>query len=99
MEKLQSGLLENTAMGIFAVILLVGLVIFATWTKGYIEEDRKNKEIRIKMLEEQVHGLQHKFNEELMSILMKHESMMLSMQDTFKRMERLWERIERKIEN
>lgn len=98
MEKIQEQLLQNTAMGIFAAILLIGLVIFAGWTKTYVEADRKSKEERISSLEDQVHDLQNKFSNELLEILAKHETMMNTMQQTFSRMERLWERIERKIE-
>lgn len=98
MDKITDSLLQNTAMGIFAVVLLMGLVVFASWTRSYVEQDRKNKEARIKALEDQVHSLQDKFNDELMSVLTKHESMMNAMQMTFSRMEKLWERIERKMD-
>lgn len=99
MDKVTDSLLQNTAMGIFAAILLIGLVLFAGWTKGYVEEDRKNKETRIKALEEQVHDLQQKFSNELLAILQKHENMMHTMQATFSRMERLWERMEKKLDD
>lgn len=99
MEQVTDSLLQNTAMGIFAAILLMGLVIFAGWTKGYVEEDRKSKEARIKALEIQVHDLQQKFSNELLAILQKHESMMNTMQATFARMERLWERMEKKLDD
>ena len=99
MEQITDSLLQNTAMGIFAAILLIGLVIFAGWTKGYVEEDRRSKEARIKALEIQVHDLQHKFSDELLLILQKHESMMNNMQATFNRMERLWERMEKKLDD
>ena len=99
MDKVTDSLLQNTAMGVFAAILLLGLVIFAGWTKGYVEEDRKSKEARIKALEIQVHDLQQKFSNELLAILQKHEHMMNTMQATFSRMERLWERMEKKLDD
>lgn len=99
MEQVTDSLLQNTAMGVFAAILLLGLVIFAGWTKSYVEEDRKSKEARIKALEIQVHDLQQKFSSELLTILQKHESMMNTMQATFNRMERLWERMEKKLDD
>jgi Mn2+/Fe2+ NRAMP family transporter len=41
-DKITDSLLQNTAMGIFAVVLLMGLVVFASWTRSYVEQDRKN---------------------------------------------------------
>lgn len=98
MDKVTDSLLQNTAFGVLAAVLLIGIVLFAGWTRNYVEADRKSKEARIAALEDQVHELQQKFNTELLTILQKHEGMMNSMQATFARMEKLWERMERKLD-
>ena len=99
MDKVTDSLLQNTAFGVLAAVLLIGIVLFAGWTRNYVEADRKTKETRIKSLEDQVHELQQKFSNELLVILQKHENMMNSMQATFSRMEKLWERMERKLDD
>jgi uncharacterized coiled-coil protein SlyX len=98
MEQTIKQLVENGAMGILAAVLLSGLIVFANWTRNYIDRDRKSKDERIKKLEDQVADLQRRFNSELVDMVKENSAVMENTIAMLNRMERVLERIDRKFD-
>jgi diketogulonate reductase-like aldo/keto reductase len=90
--------MEDSAMGILSAILLTGFIVFANWTRNYIEQDRKAKESRIKILESQVAELQRRYNDELVELVKENKILTEANTSLMERLERIFDRIERKLD-
>lgn len=79
---------QGTIGALFLAVLLISLVLFATWAKKLIMEQLKQKDDRILKLEADVKELQ-KFNQnELMSIITDTQKLMQRSIDSQERIER-----------
>ncbi len=96
-EPVKTLLGNGTITSVFLAVMIIALTMFVGWARRLIDTQLKIKDTRIDNLEKSVGELQHSYNTELLTLIGDNHRLMQKSNDTFARLEKLWQEIEEKI--